>query len=36
MRVGIFSDLAKAFDYVNHYISLSKLNFYGIKNEVGQ
>jgi hypothetical protein len=27
---GIFCDLAKAFDCVNHYTSLLKLNWYGI------
>jgi hypothetical protein len=28
---GIFCDLAKACDYVNHEISLTKLHFYGIQ-----
>jgi len=27
---GIFCDLAKAFDYVNHEILLLQLQFYGI------
>jgi len=29
---GIFCDLQKAFDYVNHNVLLEKLKFYGIKS----
>jgi hypothetical protein len=28
---GIFCDLAKAFDFVNNEISLTKLHFFGIQ-----
>jgi hypothetical protein len=33
---GIFCNLAKAFDCVNHDILLSKQNFYGILGKAGQ
>jgi hypothetical protein len=35
MHVGrIFSDLAKAFNYVNHEVLLAKLHYYGIQGTV--